>query len=467
MYMPSTSPPKPTPQNSFIPVDDLAESSLLAALLTSSGAFADVTEELNAEDFGSPAYALIYDAIYGVDTAEKPIDAVTVIDELRRRKHLQKVGGPSAILELAARTDIVANVGAYVDIVRGKSMLRRLLNAGRTIAGESLAVEAEPEIVLERAEGLIYDLGAKRTVSSMVAMPQAIAKTLEELAKVRSKALLGHPSGFPELDQLTSGFQGGQLITLAARPGMGKSAFAMQLAAHIADVTGLQVPFLSFEMSTSELVMRLIAVQLGYDLHKLRQGDIPPGIDRDLSLTTSKISQMSLLIDDTPPTTVAGLRSAMRRQARRGEIGAIIIDYLQLMEGDRRSKDQNRTQEVSEISRGLKRMASELNVPIIALSQLNRQLETRPNKRPMLSDLRESGSIEQDSSLVLFLYRDFVYNSQSDPRQAELILAKQRNGPSGIQIPLIWDAPAARFLPTGKTFPNSISPQALESPSGF
>jgi len=161
------------------------------------------------------------------------------------------------------------------------------------------------------------------------------------------------------------------------------------------------------------------------------------------------------------------VRSAMRRQARRGQIGAIVIDYLQLMEGDRRSKDQNRTQEVSEISRGLKRLASELDVPIIALSQLNRQLETRPNKRPMLADLRESGSIEQDSSLVLFLYRDFVYNPQADPRQAELILAKQRNGPSGISIPLIWDAPAARYLPTGKTYPNSVSPQAIESHSGF
>lgn len=465
--MPSTSPSDKKPQTPFVPVDELAESSLLAALLTSAGAFNDVSELLVADDFGHPPYALIYDAIFAVDQAEKPIDAVTVIDELRRRKHLQKAGGPSVILDLAARTDILSNVGAYVDIVRGKSMLRRLLNAGRTIAGEAIAPEAAPDEVLERAEGLIYELGANQAVSSLTAMPQAIAKTLEELAKVRSKALLGHPSGFAELDQLTSGFQGGQLITLAARPGMGKSALAMQLAAHIAQTTGLQVPFLSFEMSTTELVMRLISAQLGYDLHKLRQGDIPPGLDRDLSLTTSAISQMSLFIDDTPPTTVSGVRSAMRRQARRGQIGAIVIDYLQLMEGDRRSKDQNRTQEVSEISRGLKRLASELDVPIIALSQLNRQLETRPNKRPMLADLRESGSIEQDSSLVLFLYRDFVYNPQADPRQAELILAKQRNGPSGISIPLIWDAPAARYLPTGKTYPNSVSPQAIESHSGF
>jgi replicative DNA helicase len=191
--------------------------------------------------------------------------------------------------------------------------------------------------------------------------------------------------------------------------------------------------------------MRMLSSAISYDLHKLRQGDLPPGMDRSLAVAAEKLAELPVLIDANPPESISGVRSGMRRLARRGQVGAIVVDYLQLMVGDQRFRDSNRTQEVSEISRGLKRLATELDVPVIALSQLNRQLEMRPNKRPMLSDLRDSGSIEQDSSLVMFLYRDHVYNTATPANVAELIIAKQRNGPSGVTVPLIFDATCASF----------------------
>jgi len=453
----------------FTPVDADAEAQILAALLTSPATFSDVADLLTPDDFGVPANAMVYEAIITVDAAAKPVDVITVADELRRRKLLTKVGGTGYLHELVERMDVSANAGAHADIIKSKSLLRRLVDTGREIAATALAPEADAADSLELAETKVFELGEARTRSTFVAMPEAVNATLGELAKVRSKLLLGHPTGFAELDALTGGFQGGQLITLAARPGMGKSALGLQFATHIAATTGLMVPFISYEMSMPELTMRMFAAQLGYDLHKLRQGDIPPGLEHDLALAAQALAELPVVIDDNPPPTISGVRSAMRRLARRGQLGAIVIDYLQLMEGDRRFKDLNRTQEVSDISRGLKRLASELNVPVIALSQLNRQLESRPNKRPMLSDLRESGSIEQDSSLVLFLYRDYVYNTLADPKAAEILIAKQRNGPSMVSVFAKWDGASARYLPAPPGYSPSAAPstQAVASTNGF
>lgn len=447
-----------------IPVDADAEAHVLAALLTSPEAYFEVAELLVPEDFGVPAHMLIYNAICDLDASGKPIDAITVADELRRNRLLSKVGGPDYIASLLEAADKVGHVSAHAEIVAEKSLTRRLVDTGRFIAGTALAAGASAADALSEAESAVFALGATKKRSSLTSMTQAVAETLAELAKVRTKLLLGHPTGFAELDRLSGGFQGGQLITIAARPGMGKSAFALQLASHLASATGLLVPFLSYEMSLTELTMRMLATSIGYDLHKLRQGELPKGMERDLAVAAEKLAELPVLIDANPPETIAGVRSAMRRLARRGQIGAIVVDYLQLMEGDRRFKDANRTQEVSEISRGLKRLATELDVPVIALSQLNRQLETRPNKRPMLSDLRESGSIEQDSSMVLFLYREHVYNSTAPIDAAEAIIAKQRNGPSGVNFPLIFDANCARFRSAPKTVTMS---SAITSSTGF
>jgi len=453
-----------------IPVDADAEAHVLAALLTSPEAYFEVSETIVAEDFGVPAHALIYQAIYDIDAAGKPIDAITVADQLRKRRQLSKAGGADYIASILEAAPTIDHVGAHAKIVSEKALTRRLVEAGRHIAGTALSADVEPSDALAEAESTIFALGATRSQSSLTPMPKAVAETLAELTKVRSRLLLGHPTGFADLDRLTGGFQSGQLITLAARPGMGKSAFALQLAAHIAGATGLMVPFLSYEMSMTELTMRMLAVSLGYDLHKLRQGALPSGMERDLAIAAEHLAELPVLIDDNPPSTIGGVRSAMRRLARRGQVGAVVVDYMQLMEGDSRFKDANRTQEVSDISRGLKRLASELGVPVIALSQLNRQLEQRPNKRPMLSDLRESGSIEQDSSIVMFLYREHLYNATTPPTQAECILAKQRNGPSGVSIPLIFDANCARFRSAPKAgFPGdqATPAAALDSSSGF
>jgi replicative DNA helicase len=428
-----------------LPVDADAEAHVLAALLTSPEAYYEVAETLVPDDFGVPAHALIYAAIQNVDATGKPIDVITVAHYLRTHRQLAKANGPDYIAQLLEVSPTIDHVTAHADIVAEKALSRRLVETGRHIAGTALAAGVSGAEALEQAEAAVFALGATRSRSSLTSMPQAIAETMGELTKARSRLLLGHPTGFADLDRLSGGFQGGQLITIAARPGMGKSAFALQLASHIAGATGLMVPFLSYEMSLTELTMRLLATTINYDLHRLRQGDLPASQQRDLAVAAEKLAELPLLIDANPPSTIAGVRSAMRRLARRGQIGAIFVDYMQLMEGDSRFRDANRTQEVSDISRGLKRLATELDVPVIALSQLNRQLEARPNKHPMLSDLRESGSIEQDSSLVLFLYRDHLYNPLSPPNGAEAIIAKQRNGPSGVTFPLVFDANCARF----------------------
>jgi replicative DNA helicase len=431
----------------YVPIDAEAERAVLQAILTSPEAFYDANEHLIASDFGIEAHAYIYAAMCAVESAGRPIDVITVTDELRRQRSLAKAGGAGALSELEASAGAVVNLDAHRDIVEEKSLLRRLVVAGRGISGGALQPDADAAAVLETAEQAVFELGARRSSSSLVSMTQAVAATMKELGKVRTKLLLGHSTGLADLDRMTGGLQPGQLFIVAARPGIGKSAFALQIARHVAESTGLLVPFLSYEMSTNELTMRMLASSLSYDLHRLRQGDLMPGMERDLAVAGERLAGCSMLIDDNPPVTISGVRSSMRRLARRGEIGAIFIDYLQLMEGERNSRDPNRVQEIAQISRGLKRLASELGVPVVALSQLNRGLENRPNKRPMLSDLRESGSLEQDASVVAFLYRDSVYNPTAESDLAECIIAKQRNGPSGT-VWLGYTAACAAFSTT-------------------
>jgi len=437
----------------YLPVDAEAEASVIIGLLTAPELFLDVTEILEPEDFAIVAHQDIYRAAIACDAAGRPVDAITVTDALRRAKRLSRVGGAEAIEALIARSGESTNILAHAQIVADRSRLRKLFAAGRSIATDSSTPDAEATKVLADAESRIFAIGQERSRGSMIEMAQAVPKMLEALARARTSVLSGQSTGFEGLDRLTGGFQGGQLIILAARPAMGKSALAVQIARHIAETSGGYVPLLSYEMSSPEITTRMLSTALGYDLLKLRSGDIPSGMERDTAIAAQKMAELSMLIDDNPPETIGGVRSAMRRLARRGPVTAIVIDYLQLMSGESRQANENRTQEVSEISRGLKRLATELNVPVIALSQLNRQLEQRTgSKRPQLSDLRESGSLEQDANAVLFLYREHVYNAAVDPGAAELIIAKQRNGPLGT-VRLRFDGSCARF--TEDTTPHS------------
>jgi replicative DNA helicase len=435
--------PQAGPQD-YTPIAADAESSILATLLTDPRSFDDIAPKLEPESFGVDAHQAIYRAILACDAVGKPFDQVTVADELKRAKALDKLGGVEALAQLVALAPDVVSVDAHVDIVVDKALRRRLINAGRDIAGTAMDPAVSGPEALATAESKVFELGRAKQGSSMVEMAQAVPAMLAEMTKSRTSLLVGHSSGFRDLDRMTAGFQGGQLIVIGARPAMGKSAFALQLARHIAESSNLMVPFLSYEMSTGELTMRMLSTALRYDAGKLRRGELPPGMDRDLAVAAEKMAQLPVLVDDRPPETIGGVRSEMRRLARRGPLGAIVIDYLQLMSAERRHSDSNRTQEVAEISRGLKLLASELDVPVIALSQLSRNVESRPNKRPVMSDLRESGAIEQDASLIMFLYRDAVYNAAADPSWAELIIGKHRNGPIGT-VELDFQSECARF----------------------
>jgi len=428
----------------YLPVDVEAELSVLSALLTTPELFLDITSMLNADDFGVSNHQDIYRAALLCDQNGQPVDAITIADTLRRTKKLVKIGGQKTIDTLIERGGAVDNVMHHAAIVLDKSKLRKLLTVGRSIAGSAISPEAEASKVLAEAESQVFQLGKERTGGSMLDMNQAVPLLLDSLAKAQSSSLVGVSTGMHGLDKITGGLQGGQLVILAARPAMGKSALGVQIARHIAETTRSYVPVLSYEMGTVEIATRMLATATGCDLLRLKGGDLPEGMERKIAVAANELRSLSVLIDDSPPETIGGVRSAMRRLARRGPIGAIVIDYLQLMSGETRFMQDSRNQEVSEISRGLKRLATELNVPIIALSQLNRQLEQRQNKRPGLSDLRESGSLEQDANIVLFLYREHVYNPSVHPEKTELIVAKQRNGPLGT-IRLRFEGSCTRF----------------------
>lgn len=432
----------------YVPVDADAEASVLAVLLTAPATFDDVADVLHPEDFGVSAHEEVYRAICACDDSGRPFDQVTVADELRRSKMLDRAGGVAFLEQLVDWAPGAGNIVAHAEIVAEKSKLRRLASAGREISSAALVPDADAQSTLEMAETTVFELGATRAPSTLIPMSEAVAGALSALANRPTGALLGHSTGFSDLDRLTSGFQSGQLIVVAARPAMGKSAFALQLAAHIAATSGLAVPFLSYEMSVDELTVRLLSSYMQFDSARLRRGDLVSGMDEELAKAAERARELPLLIDDQPPETISGVRSAMRRLHRRQPLGAVVIDYMQLMRSDRNYRDPNRVQEVSDVSRGLKRLADDLKCPVIALSQLSRNLEGRPNKRPMLSDLRESGSIEQDASVVLFLYNDHTYHPDSPISDAELLLAKQRSGVANVRIPLQWE-------PTWTTFSDS------------
>ncbi len=413
-----------------------AEESLLGAMLLSRDAISVATEtRVEASDFYKPAHSHIYEAIFALYSIGEPVDPVTVAEELRRVDLIDALGGRATLLRLQAQTPASANAVHYAKIVNELALLRRLIAVAGDIAEMGYTDTGEVIETLDRAESLVFEVAQHRVTDSMTKVHDALQMTLDQLEALYGAEgeITGVRTGYTELDNQLLGLQPSNLIVVAARPGAGKTAFALGAAASVAMTSNRPVMFFSMEMGTLELTKRLLASEARVELRRLQTGNIPESDWTRLSHGVGRLSEAPLFIDDNPHCTVMEMRAKARRtKARAGDLGLIVVDYLQLMTPSTSRRSENRQTEVAEISRGLKILARELDCPVMALSQLNRQLEYRQDKRPMLADLRESGSLEQDADVVMFLYRDDMYNPDSEDRgMAEVIVSKHRNGPTG------------------------------------
>ncbi|MER3410413.1 MAG: replicative DNA helicase [Thermoleophilia bacterium] len=419
-----------------IPPQNLdAEESVLGAMMLSPGAIGAVSEVLSASDFYRESHAKIYRAALALYGRGEPVDAITLVDELERRGELEEVGGKVRIHELAALVPAASNAAHYARIVRDMATLRGLVRAGQEIA--RLGVERQGEDTVElvdRAEQIVFELAQSRVSGDFSHIEELLKESFERITALYEAGaeITGVPSGFRDLDHLTTGFQPGNLVIVAARPSMGKSGLALNIAANLAIRHQIPVALFTLEMSKAEVTQRLMCSEAKVESQKLRTGKLAPDDWPRLTAACDKLAKAPIYVDDSGSITMMEIRSKSRRlKMREPGLGLIIVDYLQLMTTETRA--ENRVQEVSEISRNLKRLARDLDVPVLALSQLSRAVEQRHDKRPILSDLRESGSIEQDADLVLFIYRDEYYDPDSDQQGlAEIHLAKHRNGPTGV-----------------------------------
>ena len=410
-----------------------AEQSVLGSVLLSDTTLPAliIDEGLQAADFYRPGHGAIYQAMLDLHSLGEPVDALTLVEHLKQAGQLEEVGGRGAIDLLSAAVPSVGNVRQYAKIVRDNALLRRLLHASYDIQARVHSHEAPPRELVDMAERSILEVAHDDRRKDFQAINDVLSTELDKLEKLSrdGTAITGTPSGFDALDLVTGGFQPGNLIILAARPSMGKSALMANFAEHAALETGKAVALFSLEMSESELAQRFIASQASVKGDDLRKGKVADGRWAKILAASNRLASSPLFIDDSSELSVLDVRAKARRlsQQQAEGLGLILIDYLQLMRGD--GATDNRVEQVGQISRGLKTLARELNVPVIALSQLNRGVEQRTDKRPMLSDLRESGSIEQDADLVMFVYRDEYYDKESEREGiADLIVSKHRNG---------------------------------------
>jgi replicative DNA helicase len=411
-----------------------AEESLLGAMLLSRDAIALAAEaRVEIGDFYKPAHGHIFEAVMSLYGQGEPVDPVTVAEELRRAELLDPLGGKPTLLRLQAETPASANAAHYASIVNELALLRRLIGVAGQIAESAYDAPDDVTETLDRAESLVFDVAERRVSESMTDLYGALQSAMDQLEAIygRDVEVIGLPTGYTDLDHILLGMQPQNLIVVAARPSVGKSAFAIGAASHVAVAEQKPVLLFSMEMGQLEITKRILASEAGVPARKLQLGNLNEQEWDKIVRAIGRLGDAKLFIDDNPHCTIMEMRAKARRtKAREGELGLIIVDYLQLMTTSQHV--ENRQTEVSELSRGLKLLARELECPVMALSQLNRQLEYRQDKRPMLADLRESGSIEQDSDVVLFLYRDEVYNPESEDRgKAEIIVAKHRNGPTG------------------------------------
>jgi replicative DNA helicase len=414
------------------PHDLLAEQSAIGGMLLSKDAVADVLEAVRSVDFYIPKHEIIFDAILTLYSHGEPTDVIAVTDELTKSGNLQRAGGPEYLHTLTGLVPTAANAGYYASIVAEKAVLRRLVEAGTRIVQMGYASEGEVTDLVNNAQAEIYGVAGGVEAEDYVPLVQAIEAATEEIehASGRDGSMTGVPTGFTELDQLTNGLHPGQLILIAARPALGKSTLALDFARAAAITNDMPAIFFSLEMGRSEIAMRLLSAESNIFLQKLRKGDVRSDDWTTLASTRGRIADAPLYIDDSPNMTLVEIRAKCRRLKQKAGLKLIVIDYLQLMTSGKRV--ESRQQEVSEFSRALKLLAKELQVPVIALSQLNRGPEQRVDKKPALSDLRESGSLEQDADMVILLHRESAYEKESSrPGEADLIIAKHRNGPTG------------------------------------
>ena len=412
-----------------------AEQAVLGGLMLDNEAWPNVAERLNSDDFYRRDHAKIFRAVEVLANDSKPFDVVTLAEWLRSHEQLSDVGGMAYLGQLAENTPSAANIAAYADIVRQRSILRGLISAGTQIVESAFRTEGRnPDELLDLAESLVFEIAERESKSRRGFRPikELLVDALDRIDMLfqRDNPITGVATGFYELDNMTSGLQKSDLVIIAGRPSMGKTAFAINIAQHAAIKEELPVAVFSMEMPSEQLAMRMMSSLGRIDQHKVRTGRLSDDDWPRLTHSVGILSEAKMFIDDTPALTPGDLRARCRRLAREHGIGLVVIDYLQLMQVP--GTKENRATEISEISRSLKALAKELSCPVIALSQLNRSLEGRQDKRPMMSDLRESGAIEQDADLIMFIYRDEVYNEDSaDKGIAEIIIGKQRNGPIG------------------------------------
>ena len=419
-----------------------AEQSVLGGLLLDNHAWEKIADLIGEGDFYRYDHRLIWRAIAKLIDGGRPADVITVSERLESTNELSEVGGLAYLATLAQNTPSAANIRRYGEIVRERSVMRQLVTVGTEIVESAFhPMGRDAAQLLDEAEGKVFKIAESTAKSEQgfLAMPEILAEVTDKIDLLYSRdnpdEVTGVPTGFIDLDEKTSGLQPGDLIIVAGRPSMGKTAFSMNLAENVAIHTGLPVAVFSMEMPAAQLATRMLGSVGRLDQHKLRTARFNDDDWDRFGKAVGVLAETKIHIDETPGLTALELRARTRRLARQygGKLGLVVIDYLQLMSGSAHATQQNRTAEISEISRSLKSLARELSVPVIALSQLNRSVEQRPNKRPMMSDLRESGAIEQDADLIIFMYRDEYYNPDSpDKGLAEVIIGKHRNGPTGI-----------------------------------
>ncbi|HOJ10884.1 MAG TPA: replicative DNA helicase [Clostridiales bacterium] len=422
-----------------------AEQSVLGSMLLDKEVIPVVIEILKKEDFYRDDNAEIFDAIMDLFDKGEPVDIITTAEQLKLRGTLEKTGGLEYLTNIATGVHTTANAKYYANIIEEKSILRKLIRASSEITGMSYEAAEEVSIILDTAEKNIFDILQKRSSKGFYHVKEILVDTFNRLEELYNNKdyITGVPSGFVDLDYKTSGFQNSDLILIAARPAMGKTAFALNIAQYASVYKKIPVAIFNLEMSKEQLVNRLLCSEALIDSQKMRTGSLEDEDWDKIARTLGPLSEAPIYIDDTPGSSVMEIRAKCRRLKLEKNLGLVVIDYLQLMQG--RGRTENRQQEISEISRSLKILAKEINVPVITLSQLSRAPEARTDHRPILSDLRESGAIEQDADMVMFLYRDDYYNPETEKKNiAEVIIAKHRNGSTGT-VELIWLGQYTKF----------------------
>ena len=422
-----------------------AEQAALGSMLLQEEAILHSIDILKPEDFYQKSHQIIFQCILDLFEKSRGVDLVTLTEELNRKNLLEKIGGVTYLTNLINSVPTAANIEYYSKIIEEKSILRHLINNITKIISMAYEEKEDAKILLDKAEHLVFEISDRNIRQSFVPIKEIIQDSYEKIEDLyhREEFITGVPSGYEELDDITTGFQPSELIVVAGRPGMGKTAFCMNIAQYVSIYKNIPVAIFSLEMSKSQLVQRMLCSEARLDSHKLRKGRLVEADWAPLSMAAGRLSSSSIFIDDTAGISCLEIRAKARRLKAQCNLGLVIVDYLQLMQTAGRI--ENRQQEISEISRSLKSLARELNVPVVAVSQLSRAVEQRIERRPRLSDLRESGAIEQDADLVIFIYREEYYRPKTEKKGiAEIIISKQRNGPTG-KVELTFIREYAKF----------------------